>query len=175
METKLLYCTACGGKLETIFEGKAYRLKCTSCNTIIYQNPAVGVAAIILDEENRLLLGKRSRGQYRGLWCIPCGYLEYHEDVYEAVKREIKEETNLDIEVERVFNVKSNSHDPLKRSVGIWFLARILGGELKAGDDLCEVGFFPLDEVPELAFPTDKIIIEELGAIINDKTMVKKR
>jgi 8-oxo-dGTP diphosphatase len=156
------YCPGCGGKLAAVPLDHTWRLKCTSCNNIFYENPAVGVAAIILDQDHKLLLGRRKRGKFKGLWCIPCGYLEYDEDIYDSVKRELKEETNLDIEAGQVFSVKSNSHDPHQRSVGIWFKARIIGGELKPGDDLCELDYFPLDNLPSLAFPTDKMVIDEL-------------
>jgi ADP-ribose pyrophosphatase YjhB (NUDIX family) len=164
------YCPGCGGILVAVPLDYTWRLKCTSCNHVFYENPAVGVAAIVLDQDRKLLLGRRARGQFKGLWCIPCGYLEYDEDIYDAVKREFQEETNLDIEVGQVFSVKTNRHDPDQRSVGIWFWARILGGDLKAGDDLCELGYFPLDHLPPLAFPTDKNVIDELRITLANQT-----
>jgi ADP-ribose pyrophosphatase YjhB (NUDIX family) len=119
----------------------------------------VGVAAIVLDDKGRILLGRRRGGTYPGLWCIPCGYLGYAEDVYEGVRREFKEETNLDIEIIKVFTVQSNFHDPEKHSVGIWFLCQVVGGCLTPGDDLDQVEFFALDSIPQLAFPTDRTVV----------------
>ena len=157
------YCPKCGDKLAFRHEQDLPRLTCISCSYIFYENPVVGVAAIVMNEQRQLLLGRRKGGKYGDLWCIPCGYLEYHEDVYHGVKREFKEETNLDIEVQRVFTVQSNFHDPNCHSVGIWFLASISGGEIKAGDDLNEVAYFDLSDIPPLAFPTDHTVIKLLS------------
>lgn len=161
MRQRFRFCPKCGSSLRCeILDGKD-RLVCSGCGFIFYENPVVGVAAVVLDGDNRILLGRRT-GTYRGLWCIPCGYVEYGEDVYDAVVREFKEETNLDIEVERVFSVRSNFHDPERHSVGIWFLARIVGGELRPSSELDVVAFFSLDDLPPLAFTTDKAVIDQL-------------
>lgn len=161
-EQRFFFCPKCGGELR-YHDHRGYpRLTCVACAYILYENPVVGVAAIILDERNRILLGRRKGGKYGGLWCIPCGYVEYGEDVYAAVKRECKEETNLDIDVVRVFTVQSNFHDPEKHTVGIWFWARVIGGEPVAGDDLDRVEYFDLSGVPPLAFPTDRVVINLL-------------
>jgi ADP-ribose pyrophosphatase YjhB (NUDIX family) len=122
----------------------------------------VGVAAVVVNDQNQILLGRRKGGRYGGLWCIPCGYVEYEEDVYNAVKREFKEETNLDIDIVRVFTVQSNFHDPENHTVGIWFWARVTGGEPVAGDDLDRVAYFELSDIPPLAFPTDQVVINLL-------------
>lgn len=161
LQQRFFFCPKCGGKLEYKCRGKQYRLTCRSCGYVMYENPVVGVAAIIMDDRNRILLGRRNN-TYKGLWCIPCGYVEYHEDVYTAVRREFKEETNLDIEVTGVFTVQSNFHNPEEHTVGIWFQAVVVGGSLKAGDDLDQLGYFDLDAVPTLAFPTDRIVIDQL-------------
>lgn len=159
---RFFFCPMCGGKLSYKNHHGMYRLTCTSCTYIFYENPIVGVACIVMDDKNRILLGRRAGGKYKGLWCIPCGYVEYEEDVHEAAIREFKEETNLDIQLIRVYSVNSNFHDPKKHTVGVWFLARITGGALKAGDDLDAAEYFELNNLPPLAFPTDHIVINQL-------------
>lgn len=159
---RFFYCPYCGGKLAYRLVDKIQRLKCLSCASILYENPIVGMAAIIFDDHKHLLLGKRKSGTYQGLWCIPCGYLEYDEDIHTGVKREIKEETNLDIEIDQVYSVQSNMHNPQCHSVGIWYTARIIKGNIKPGDDLCDLCFFSLNNLPPLAFPTDKVVINQL-------------
>jgi 8-oxo-dGTP diphosphatase len=154
------YCPKCGGRLGLNEKSEINRPYCRSCGFIFYQNPIVGVAAIVI-KEKKVLLGKR-KGSYRGLWCFPCGYVEWDEDVYEAAQREFVEETGLKIEITSVYKVLSNFHNPEQQSVGIWFLAEEIGGQLAAGDDINEVGFFSYDELPTLAFPTDKIVLEKL-------------
>jgi ADP-ribose pyrophosphatase YjhB (NUDIX family) len=91
--------------------------------------------------------------------------VEWDESVEEAAIREFKEETGLDVLLEDVFAVHSNFHDSEKNTVGIWYLGQWVGGILEAADDLLEVQWFRLKEVPELKFPTDKIVLEKLFRI----------
>lgn len=163
MRQRFFYCPKCGAQLNYRQQQDRLRLTCQACGYIFYENPVVGVAVMIINDAGQILLGRRRGGSYDGLWCIPCGYVEYDEDVYDAAKREFQEETNLDVEITRVFTVLSNFHDPERHTVGIWFLARVKGGEPVAGDDLSEVGFFDLQNLPPLAFPTDRMVLDSLG------------
>ena len=156
------YCPICGAPLSTQDRGGRQRPICTACGYVVYRNPAVGVAVIVKDQ-GRILLGRRSRGRYEGMWCIPCGYVEWGEDIREAARREFLEETGLEVEVGEVYAVHSNFHEPEALTVGIWFGGTPNGGRLEAGDDLDQVGYFPLDALPEpLAFPTDLRVLEQL-------------
>jgi 8-oxo-dGTP diphosphatase len=123
--------------------------------------PPPGVA-VPPGEATHLLLVRRA-GTRRGQWCIPCGYIDYGEEIRAAAAREMREETGLEVAVESVLSVRSNFHDPENLTVGVWFLTRYRAGELRPGDDADAAAFFPLDSPPEeLAFPTDRAVIEEL-------------
>jgi ADP-ribose pyrophosphatase YjhB (NUDIX family) len=113
--------------------------------------------------EDCLLLGRRARGVYRGTWCIPCGYVEYDEDIRQAAQREFREETGLLVEVGEVYAVHSNFHNPAMHSVGIWFRGTVIDGSLCAADDLDAVAYISLSHIPEnLAFPTDRLVLAQL-------------
>lgn len=157
------FCPFCGARFDATLPGP--HLECGHCHEITYRNPAVGVAVIVLDQ-GRILLGRRGRGAKAGDWCVPCGYVEWDEDVRDAARREVKEETGLDVDIAEVYAVHSNFHDREKQTVGIWFMASGYRGELTAGDDIVEVRFFPFDRLPQLAFPTDELVIDSLRASI---------
>jgi ADP-ribose pyrophosphatase YjhB (NUDIX family) len=142
-------------------EGLGVSRRCDACGEVTYRNPAVGVAVVILDA-GRVLLGRRGRGPYAGRWCIPCGYVEWGEDIRMAASRELLEETGLTAELGEVAAVHSNFHDPERLTVGVWFHGRITAGEPTAGDDLDAVDYFDLTDLPPLAFPTDAIVLREI-------------
>ncbi|MFH1145176.1 MAG: NUDIX hydrolase [Candidatus Eisenbacteria bacterium] len=165
------YCPACGS-------GMGVDRACARCGYRQYRNPVAVVAGILLSPSPHLppagievvperathILLVRRRGIPAGSWCIPCGYVDYDEEVRAAVAREMSEETGLVVETERTWAVHSNVHDPDNRTVGIWFLTRYLGGALRAADDADRAGFFPLTEPPQpLAFPTDRFVLASLA------------
>jgi len=157
------FCPKCGGALSLQLMGGLERLVCRQCRYVMYENPIVGVAVILQTEERMILLGRRAKtATYPGLWCIPCGYVEYEEDVREAARREFREETGLEVELGPVFTVLSNFHNPETHTVGIWFKAEIVGGCLQPGDDIDMLGWNSLDNPPPLAFPSDYTVLDML-------------
>ena len=125
--------------------------------------PVVGVAIIVIDQKGQILLGKRAHGWGEGLWCIPCGKVEWGEEIREAAERELREETSLIATAGEVVAVHSNFHDPDHLSVGIWFRGENIQGKATALDgELAELEWFPLSQTPELCYPTDQLVIKQL-------------
>ncbi len=157
------YCPHCATPLAPAEKGGRTRMVCPQCGFIHYRNPTAGVAAVILDGD-RILLGRRSpHSSFPGAWCIPCGHVEWDEDIREAARRECREETGLEVRVGEVAAVHSNFHNPVQHTVGVWFFCEITGGEMRAGDDLDRVAWFSLHDLPQsLAFPTDKLVLNQL-------------
>ena len=148
------YCPLCGSELterHIDIENKTRKV-CVSCDFIYYQNPTPA-AGVILVEDANVLLVKRKFEPQAGLWTLPAGFVEANEDVTACAVRETKEETNLDVELVRLFNVYSAFDDPRAAVVLILFLTRRIGGELKCGDDASDAGYFPLNDLrKDIAF-----------------------
>ncbi len=151
------FCPYCAARLEPFHDGERMRLRCPQCGWVHYRNPTVGVAVVLMEAGNLLLGLRRDDG-----WCIPCGHVEWDESVEQAAQREFAEETGLQVTLKRVLAVHSNFHDPEHHTVGVWYLGERVGGTLRAGGDLLEVRFFPLDAVPPLKFPTDAKVVAQL-------------
>ncbi|VVB88396.1 ADP-ribose pyrophosphatase [uncultured archaeon] len=127
--------------------------------------PLLTVDALII-YEGKLVLIKRKNPPYKDQFALPGGFVEIGETVEEAVVREAKEETGLDIELIKLAGVYSDpSRDPRGHTVSVCFLA--LGkGNLKAGSDAKDTRLFSLSQIPALAFDHNKII-EEAKSDIN--------
>lgn len=160
------YCPQCGTTLREQKRGKRERRACSSCDFVHYKNPTVGVA-IILVEQGKLLLIKRRSSSKGGMWCIPCGHVEWDEEIRSCARREMREETGFDVVLGPVFDAHSNFHDRGRQTVGVWFLSKVCGGALDPGSDAEEARFFPLDDLPSpMAFPTDLFVCEKLRGLL---------
>jgi len=156
------FCPQCGTALDRRPHAGRERGVCPSCGLVAYRNPTIGVAVVVRDGD-RILLGRRRSGIYAGMWCIPCGHVEWDEDLRAAAVREFEEETGLRVRLGNVVAIHSIFHNEMQHTVGVWFEGEVTGGELAASDDLDLAGFFAVDAPPgELAFPTDRLVLEQL-------------
>ncbi len=118
------------------------------------KRPLVGVGAIILDG-GRILMAQRGKAPLMGWWSLPGGALEAGELLADAVRREVREETGLEVEPLRVFEIferiiRDAAGEPEYHYVLIDYLCRVTGGELQAGDDVCQVKWMRLEELQDL-------------------------
>jgi mutator protein MutT len=112
--------------------------------------PVVGVGAIIICN-GKILLVKRRGEPGKGRWSIPGGIVELGETVEEAVIREVKEETGLDVAepelIDVVDNIVQDEEERVKwHFVILDFFVKVRGGKLRASDDAEEIRWVPLDE-----------------------------
>lgn len=119
----------------------------------------VGVGAFILDEENKLLLHKRAVPAEKDHWCIPGGRLEMFETLEHAVIREVKEETDLDVEVIKLMGICDHIiREESAHWVATSYLCKIKSGEAKImePDKASDMRWFDLDDLPEKLTITTK-------------------
>jgi len=141
------FCPRCGQAAEVAFPRS---IACPHCGYAAYFNPKPVAGAIVVDDENRVILLRRGFDPGRGRWTFPGGFVDLGESVEDAAHRETDEELGIAIELGRLVGVYSRAED---RVVLIVFLARALGRPQTTAEAI-EVRSFAQTELPwdELAF-----------------------
>lgn len=157
------FCPTCSTRLEARSIDGRERPACPRCDFVDYQNakPCVGVLVV---DEGKVLLVARAIEPFKGYWDIPGGFLDSDEHPAEGAKREMLEETGLVVEPADVlgFWVDAYSYEGFN-TLNICYVARVVGGEAKAGSDAAHVEWFPLDDLPpNIAFNWERPALEKL-------------
>jgi len=133
------------------------------------ERPYLGVGAVVLDDERRVLLVLRGGVPMQGEWSLPGGVLETGETIIEGMKREILEETGLRVEPVRFAGVydrilRDAKGKPQYHYVLVDHVCKVVGGELKAGSDVLEVRWVRESELEDfkLAEMTERVVREVL-------------
>ena len=147
------FCPMCGGTLEPrlLKSSEPLRLVCSRCGYVFYLDPKVAVGTIIRDERNHVVLVRRAIEPGYGRWVFPGGFVDRGEEVPAAAIREAREETGLEIRIERLINVYSYAG---RVPVIVVYAATRTGGQLACDEESLEAKFFAPDAIPwdELAF-----------------------
>src|SRR5262249_39276476 len=143
------FCPRCGAPIRP---GPG-RVDCPVCGFTAYANPAPAAVAICVDAEGRVLLARRAVDPAKGLWDLPGGFVDEGEEPVEALVRELREETGLEIEPVSLLGTFSDwyGEGPGTRAtlVLVW-LARVVSGRQQPADDVSELGWFaPIDLPPD--------------------------
>ena len=127
-----------------------------------YPHPAVTTDCVIFGfngERLQVLLIERGIEPYKGRWAFPGGFLKMDETAEEGALRELKEETGLESAyIEQLHTFSNPNRDPRERVITIAYYALVKIQEVKGGDDAASARWFPLDEIPSLAFDHDYIL-----------------
>lgn len=92
---QFIYCPKCGAK--TFDESNEKAKHCTTCGFVYYFNPSAAVACFIRNAKGELLLVRRAKDPAKGTLDLPGGFVDLHESAEEAARREVKEETGLEL------------------------------------------------------------------------------
>ena len=107
----------------------------------------IGIFGLIFDAQDRILLCHR---RDYDLWNLPGGGLEDGETPWSAMIREVKEETGLDVEIEKLAGVYSKTD---KNEIVFNFRCHVIGGELTLNDEADQLEYFVFDEIPSNTSP----------------------
>ena len=158
MDHGLGFCFQCGTALVARLQEDRERPTCPACGYIVYLDPKVAVA-VVLGDDDGVLLGRRRIDPASGRWSFPAGYVNRGEVLEEAAIREVQEELGVTVELTGLVGVYSTRGDPV---VLVVYAGGIREGEPRPdGNEVSEVRRFPLDDLPELAFPHDAQVLAE--------------
>jgi ADP-ribose pyrophosphatase YjhB (NUDIX family) len=141
-------CPRCGTEFDDGQEG----LSCPSCGVTYYPHSVPAVAAVVTDDEGRVLLARRANEPDAGLWDTPGGFLEEAEDPVAGLRRELHEETGLEVEPGAFLGAFVDRYGGGSGATPVLNLvwdARVVSGEAAPADDVSELRWFAPDELPD--------------------------
>ena len=141
------YCPSCATEVARE-EGC---VECPSCGFVHYAHSSPAVSALVVDDAGRMLLGRRGDEPDAGLWDLLGGFLEEGEHPLDGLRRELLEETSLEVEPGAFLGAYIDTYGEGPQVVSVLNLvweARIVSGEPSSADDVSELRWFPRDEPP---------------------------
>ena len=158
------FCPKCGNSL---VRENWRTLICQKCRFHFYVSPWPAASAIIISEKNEILLARRARDPKKGMWEIVGGFIEPGESLENAVKREVKEE--LGVEIELLDFIGGFPHEKYELeeinfpAIGFFYTAKITRGSPKPNDDIDAFKFVSASKVLSypLAFDDGRLALEE--------------
>jgi len=159
----LKFCPFCGSS-DFSFDG-GRKFQCESCGRTQYINSAAAVAVIIKNKKGEILLTRRALNPAKGKLDLPGGFVDPLETVEQTVKREIKEELNIDVDKLSYAGSFPNEYvfdGMITYTADLAFVATVKNlSKLSPADDVAAVEFYAPDQIPmeEVAFTSIKNIL----------------
>ena len=137
--------------------------------TYEYPRPSVTTDCVIFGFDSEglsVLLIERGIEPFKGCWAFPGGFMQMDEDAETCARRELEEETGLKADYVEQFGTFSDvNRDPRGRTVTIAHYALVKKSEVKGADDAAQARWFPIGNIPPLAFDHDRILRVALKAL----------
>jgi ADP-ribose pyrophosphatase YjhB (NUDIX family) len=149
------FCPVCKADLDV--EAGA-RAECSACGFRAWASSKPTACALVTDDEGRILLARRAGEVFHGFWDLPGGFLEEGEHPLDALRRELREETGLEVEPGEFLGIwmdRYGSEEDAHATLNLYWSARLVGGKPEAADDVSELAWFSPGELPpagEIAF-----------------------
>jgi ADP-ribose pyrophosphatase YjhB (NUDIX family) len=158
--TPFFFCPYCATPLKPRMLFGRDRPACEACGFVQFQDPKVA-AAVLVTEDQRVLLIRRGVPPRQGFWALPAGFVEVDELPEQTAVREVAEETGLQIGLDGLLAIRRIAN-PDKPGILVYYCGHPTGGHLQADDDVTEARWFAAGEVPwdELAFKTTQEMLQ---------------
>jgi len=145
--------------LGTLAIGGRDRVACAYCDFVHWDNPKP-VTATLIPIDGGLVLVKRSVEPFVDDWCLPGGFIEARESPEESAAREVMEETGLEVDIKRILGAFSPGRGI--NVIILFYLAELVKGDMKAGDDASDVAIFKKSELPSnICFDLHRLMIKQ--------------
>ena len=155
------FCVNCGAQLmPRVIEGRELEA-CPKDGFVLWHDPKVSTA-VVVESDGGIVLGRRSIEPGYGLWCLPGGFVNDDEDPALAAVRECREEISAPVELTGLIGVYHIAKTDAPSMIGIAYRGRLVdGARPAAGAETLEVGVFPPESLPPLAFPSHTRVVAE--------------
>ncbi|HJY99037.1 MAG TPA: NUDIX hydrolase [Patescibacteria group bacterium] len=152
------YCPQCKNGLDRSGEYPY----CKNCDLTIYQD-SKPTASVLLVKDDKVLLAKRSIEPFKGMYDVIGGFLKEGEDPIVGVKREVKEETGLNIKILDFLGIYMDTYGSTgQHTFNVYYVGEITGGEMSAQEDVAELEWVPIASPPEMAFRSQDKTLKDL-------------
>lgn len=158
------YCHYCASPLESRLIEERERLFCPNCKQVLYENPIPASCLVVIDNKERVLLVQRNVEPEIGAWCLPGGFIELGEPPERAALRELKEETGLEAQIERLLGVIAQQSEQYDTVIIVGYLIKNFSGTPIAGDDASDIAFYTADTRPEIPFASHREFVRRYYA-----------
>jgi 8-oxo-dGTP diphosphatase len=153
------FCVNCGSQLVIkVIEGREVEA-CPIDDFVLWRDPKVA-AAVVVEADGGIVLGRRAIEPGHGLWCLPGGFVNHDEDPATAAVRECREEIGAAVELVELLGTYHVAKTEAPSIIGIAYRGRLPdGAAIGAGPEMLEVAVFRPDGLPEIAFPSHREVL----------------